>query len=66
VLAADLLQSVVNKAVLEGDLVHPLGQDFGGSFSIVQYADDTLLVFSADPIQLVHLKEMLLTFASAT
>jgi hypothetical protein len=57
---------VVNKAVLEGDLVHPLGQDFGGSFSIVQHADDTLLVFSADPIQLVHLKEMLLTFASAT
>jgi hypothetical protein len=45
-----LLQSVVNKAVLEGDLVHPLGQDFGGDFPIVQYADDTSLVFSADPI----------------
>lgn len=41
VLAADLLQSMVNKANRDGLLLHPLGLTFGGDYPIVQYADDT-------------------------
>jgi hypothetical protein len=44
VLAADLLQSVVNKVWQSGVLKHPLSENFGGDFPIIQYADDTLLV----------------------
>jgi hypothetical protein len=44
VIAADLLQSVVNSAASEGLLLHPLGNNFGGDYPIVQYADDTLLI----------------------
>jgi hypothetical protein len=35
-------------------------------FPIVQYADDTLLILEACPSQLLTLKQILTTFASAT
>lgn len=35
VLAADLLQSVVNEAAQNNVLSHPLGSDFGGDFPII-------------------------------
>ena len=59
VLAADLLQSVVNKAWQMGILKHPLSDTFGGDFPIVQYADDTLLILSADARTLFNLKCLL-------
>lgn len=48
VLAADLLQSIINKAWREGVLRHPLCNDFEDFFPIIQYADDTLLILPAD------------------
>lgn len=38
VLAADVLQYVINKAWQRGVLKHPLGDNFQGDFPIVQYA----------------------------
>jgi hypothetical protein len=49
VLAADLLQSVVNSALNEGVLSLPLPLRCGFEFPIVQYADDTLLFLEACP-----------------
>ncbi|WVZ85072.1 hypothetical protein U9M48_032030 [Paspalum notatum var. saurae] len=46
VLAAELLQYVINQAHQLGILALPIPQH-GGSFPIVQYADDTLLVMQA-------------------
>lgn len=66
VLAADLLQSIVNDVAANNILSHPLGQDFGGDYPIVQYVDDTLLVLPADATQLLALKNLLLQFASST
>jgi len=48
VLAADLLQSIINKAWHDGILDHPLSNDFEDFYSIVQYADDTLPILPAE------------------
>jgi hypothetical protein len=66
VLGADLLQSVINAEALLGNLSHPLGNDFGGDYPIIQYADDTLVILPVDPTQPTHLKEVLHTFALYT
>ena len=66
VLAADLLQSVVNKAKDLGLLKQPILTDFTSDFPIIQYADDTLLVMEACPRQLFVLKALLHTFAMST
>jgi hypothetical protein len=49
VLAADLLQSIINKARQQGLLQLPLTENCGQDFPIVQYADDTLLILEACP-----------------
>jgi retron-type reverse transcriptase len=49
VLAADLLQSVINDAKNQGLLKLPISASAGSDFPIVQYADDTLLVLEACP-----------------
>jgi len=43
-LVGDLLQTIMNKAWQNGTLQHPLSDNFGGDFPILQYADDTLLI----------------------
>jgi hypothetical protein len=58
VLAADLLQSIINDAK-NNNLNLPIPQRVGCDFPIVQYADDTLLVVEACPWQLQTLKELL-------
>ena len=76
VLEDDLLQLVINVAGNKTLINHPLGQNFGGDFSIVQHADDTLIILPqyADytliilPVgitQLSKLKEILQIFASS-
>jgi hypothetical protein len=65
VIAADLLQSIVNSAALEGLLHHPLGPNFGGDYPIVQYADDTLLIMPAE-FQLLNLKNILGAYSVST
>jgi hypothetical protein len=47
ILAADLLQSVVNKAKDEGILNLPINVGYSSDFPILQYADDTLLIMEA-------------------
>lgn len=66
VLAADLLQSIINQAAVRGLLLHPLGDRFQGDYPIIQYADDTLLFMQADARQLFTLKCLLRSFADST
>jgi hypothetical protein len=62
----DLLQSIINKARLWNLLKLPLPDIGDHDFSIVQYADDTLLIMEACPKQLFFLKAILNSFASST
>ena len=65
VLAADLLQSVVNDMLAKGVLTLPIpSQD--PDFPIIQYADDTIIILSAVEDQLVALKNMLHVFQQST
>jgi hypothetical protein len=66
VLAADLLQSIVNSALHQGVLSLPLPPWCGTDFPIVQYAYDTLLFLEACPRHLLALKAILNAFATST
>jgi hypothetical protein len=66
VLAADLLQSIINNARQQGLLQLPLTENCGQDFPIVQYADDTLLILEACPRQLFFLRAVLNSFATST
>lgn len=66
VLAADLLQSIINSAAHRGLLSHPLGNRFGGDYRIVQYFDDTFLFMKADARELFLLTGLLRSFADST
>jgi hypothetical protein len=65
VLAAELLQIIINNAASLNLLSQPLPQP-GEDFPIVQYADDTLLFLQAEATQLVFLKAVLHNFAEST
>jgi hypothetical protein len=65
VLAAELLQILINKAAEQNILQAPIPQP-DEDFPIVQYADDTLLLLKADAKQLFFLKALLNTFAEST
>jgi hypothetical protein len=49
VLAVDLLQSIINKAMSTGLLKLPIDVGYTNDFPIIQYADGTLLVMKACP-----------------
>jgi hypothetical protein len=66
VLAADLLQSIINKAKDCDILKLPIPLSCGSDFPIIQYADDTILILEACPRQLFFLKAMLNSFADST
>lgn len=66
VLAANLLQLVINKAKSQDLLKTPILLAFADDFPIIQYADDTLLIMEACSIQLVALKALLHTFGEST
>jgi hypothetical protein len=66
VLAADVLQSIINSALQNGILSLPISERCGSDFPIIQYTDDTLLVLEACPRQLIVLKSLLHTFAEST
>jgi hypothetical protein len=65
VMAVDLLQSIVNKAFRLNLLKHPLGQDYGQDYPILQYANDTLFILAADALQLFVLKGLLRSFTDS-
>jgi hypothetical protein len=66
VLAADLLQSIMNKAYMQGLFKLPLPNRDVDHFPIIQYADDTLLFLQADARQFFCLKALLHSFADST
>ena len=66
VLTTDLLQSIINKAWQLGVLSHPLSDDFGGEYPILQYADDALLILPAKARLLFNLKGILRAFSYST
>jgi retron-type reverse transcriptase len=66
VLAADLLQSIINRAYNQGLFKLPLPNRDVNHFPIIQYADDTLLFMQADARQLFCLKALLQSFAQST
>jgi hypothetical protein len=51
---------------ISNNLKHPLSDDFGGEFLIVQYADDTLLILPGDARTLFNLKGLLRSFSDST
>jgi hypothetical protein len=66
VLAADLLQSAINKAFREGSLSAPFSPHYGMDFPVIQYADDTLIVMPASAQQVVVMKNILEKYAAST
>jgi hypothetical protein len=65
VLGGDLLQSVVNDYLHQGVLRLPIATN-DPDFPIVQYADDTILILSAEMDQILALKEILHKFSLST
>ena len=65
VLAAELLQYVINDACQQGHLQLPLPQP-STDFPIIQYADETLMLMQAEEAQLYHLKGIIDDFALST
>jgi hypothetical protein len=65
VLGAELLQYVVNDLKSRGLINLPIPAG-GSDFPMVQFADDTILVMEADPVQLDILKQALNDFSSSS
>ena len=65
VLAADLLQTLVNDMLRNGVISLPI-ETHDKEFPIVQYADDTLLIVPAVDSQLLALKDMLQDFHASS
>ena len=65
VLAADMLQSLLNSARSNGQLQLPLNLQYTDDFPVLQYADDTLIFMEGCNIQLATLKALLQTFSTS-
>ena len=65
VLVADLLQSILNKAKDSNLLNLPLSLRHSPEISIIQYADDTLIVMEACSRQLITLEAILHSFGES-
>jgi hypothetical protein len=66
VLTADILWLVLNSARRDSLLSLPLPLPNDEDFPILQYADDTLIFMEGDVTHLLHLKDILLSFAEST
>jgi hypothetical protein len=66
VLAADLLQSVLNTVMNQGIIERPIPSSACPNFPVVQYADDTLIIMKENANNLICLKALLQTFADST
>lgn len=66
VLAADFLQSLINKGKVMGLINLPIPLQIEKDFPIIQYADDTLIIMEGDPRQLFFLKTILQNFSEST
>ena len=66
VLAADLLQSILNQVKDRGIVNLPIELNHTSDFPIVQYADDTLIIMQASATQLFAQKGILQAFGTST
>jgi hypothetical protein len=66
VLAANLLQHVLNKAADRELLKYPIPLTHTSDFPVIQYADDTILILEASQRQLFCLKGILQSFIKST
>jgi hypothetical protein len=66
VLAADLLQTILNKARSQGLINLPIPLQYSQDFPILQYADDTLIIMEGCGRHLFTLKALLSSFATST
>lgn len=66
VIAADFLQSLINKRKDMGLLNFPIPMESNKDFPVIQYVDDTLIVLEGDTIQVLFLKSVINTFSKAT
>ena len=63
VLAADFLQSMINKAKDMGLLQLPIPTNTSSDFPVIQYADDTLIIVEGDTRQLFFPRSLLNSFS---
>jgi hypothetical protein len=66
VMAADPLQSIVNRAYILNLLKHPPGKDYGYDYPMLQYANDTIIILPAEALQLFTFKGLLRSFSNST
>jgi hypothetical protein len=66
VLAADFLQTLLNKAKEHHLLNLPIPLTCSTDFPIIQYVDDTLIIMEGCTRQFIFLKSLLQTFATST
>jgi hypothetical protein len=66
VLAVDLLQAILNKAMNQQLISPPISRAACPNFPVIQYADDTLVVMRANANDLMCLKAILLSFTEST
>jgi hypothetical protein len=66
VLAADLLQCIINQAHAHGLLQLSIPSNDHAGFPIIQYADDTIILLQTSQRQLLCLKALLESFAQST
>src|SRR3954471_24611162 len=59
VLAADMLQTILNQAMQCQHISHPLPHHASGGFPVIQYVDDTLIIMHAELTQIRRLKDLL-------
>lgn len=66
VLAAELLQCIMNTGLQNGIFTLPIEADPSNKFPIIQYVDDTILVMRASQRELFCLKGIRQSFAKST
>lgn len=66
VLAADLLQHIINKAWSQWLFSLPINADPSNKFPIIQHADDTILILKASQRELYCLKGLVQSFSDST
>jgi hypothetical protein len=66
VLAADLLQSAINKAFLDQTLCAPFLPDYGMDYPVIQYANDTLIIMPVCTQEVSVMKDILDKYAAST
>lgn len=64
--AAELLQSMLNEAMLSEMIVAPIQHNTCPDFPVIQYVDDIIMVLPAEKRQVNHIKNLLLHFANFT